>query len=159
MRINSVRSLEYKGINTTILLNFLFRHPQTVKRTDIIAHRLRVGETLWIYCRYGHIGCNCEHCREGLVLTGVDLYEREAAERLRNRQAVNTFLCPFRTVHAQSMLAQTDIALISTAADRLLFMRCERGKLDYRLLDSTPGSPLRKKVTVMVERVEGNRIL
>jgi hypothetical protein len=43
IRVNSVRAIEYKSIYATVMLNFLFRHPQLAKRTDIIAHRLHVG--------------------------------------------------------------------------------------------------------------------
>jgi hypothetical protein len=48
------------------------------------------------------------------------------------------------------MLAQADLSLLPSANDRLLFLRCERGRLDYRLADSTPGSPLRKKLAILV---------
>lgn len=57
------------------------------------------------------------------------------------------------------MLAQADLSLIPTAIDRLLYLRCERGRIDYRLADSTPGSPVRKKILVLLERLEGNRTL
>jgi hypothetical protein len=57
------------------------------------------------------------------------------------------------------MLAQADLPLLPTANDRLLFLRCEKGLLDYRLADSTPGSLLRKKVLVHMERIEGSRTL
>ncbi len=79
MRINSVKALEYKGIYATMLLNFLFRHPQIAKRSDIISHRLRVGEPMWIYCRYGNLGCACRHCTNGGVLTSVEQYEKEVS--------------------------------------------------------------------------------
>jgi hypothetical protein len=108
---------------------------------------------MWIYCRYAMLGCACFHCKEGEVLANIGSYEKELAERRKNHQAAFTFLCPFRTIHAQNMLAQADLSLMTTAIDRLLFLRCEKGRLDYRLTDSTPGSPLRKKVSVQVERL------
>jgi hypothetical protein len=74
VRVNSARALEYKGIYTTVLLNFLFRHPQLAKRCDIVAHRLGVGEPLWLYCRYGALECGCHHCSNGGVLAGVENY-------------------------------------------------------------------------------------
>jgi hypothetical protein len=150
IRVNSVRAIEYKSIYATIMLNFLFRHPQLAKRTDIIAHRLHVGEPMWLYIRYGALGCGCYHCNNGSVLSNIDNYEREAAERVSRRKEGNTFFCPFRTFHAQNMLAQADLSLLPTTNDRLLFLRSEKGMLDYRLADSTPGSPLRKKVLVQM---------
>lgn len=42
MKINSVKSLEYKSIYATIFINYLFRHPQIVKRTELIANKLRI---------------------------------------------------------------------------------------------------------------------
>lgn len=52
MKSNGARAIEHKCVHATVLLNFLFRDPQIVKRTDIIAHKLRIGEAIWLYCRY-----------------------------------------------------------------------------------------------------------
>lgn len=70
------------------------------------------------------------------------------ADRQKQRLAINTFYCPFRTIHAQNMLAQTDPSLAKSAVDRLFLLRCELGRLDYRAIDSTPGARLRKKILI-----------
>ncbi len=74
MKINSVKSLEYKAIYASVFLNFLFRHPQTVKRTDIIAHKLHINETMWIYLRYSYLKCSCLFCRDGDVINCIQDY-------------------------------------------------------------------------------------
>lgn len=65
IKANSVRSLQYKSVHATVFLNYLFRHPQIAKRSDIIAHRLQIAEPLWLYCRYEMNGCACQYCCEG----------------------------------------------------------------------------------------------
>ena len=71
IKANSVRSLEYKSVHAMVLLNYLFRHPQIAKRSDIIAQRLQIAEPLWLYCRYGMNGCGCHFCCEGEVLLSL----------------------------------------------------------------------------------------
>jgi hypothetical protein len=92
-------------------------------------------------------------------LNSVESYNKELSQRLSNRTGKNTFFCPFRTIHAQNMFTQIDLSLINTAIDRLFFIRCEKGGLDYRTVDSTPGSIYRKKINIKMEKLESEKAL
>ena len=47
-----LRSMEYKCVYYTLLLNSLFRHPQIAKRTDIFMQKMDVSDGLWALIRF-----------------------------------------------------------------------------------------------------------
>jgi len=46
----------------TILLNTIFRHPETNKRLDIFAHIMGITEGFWLALRFPNIECQCQYC-------------------------------------------------------------------------------------------------
>ena len=57
---------------------------------------------------------------------------------MRNRINDNTFYCPFRTFHVQEGMLTVHPSDISLGIDRLFWVKCVKGYLDYRLLDNVP---------------------
>lgn len=53
------KGLEYRTLYYTLLLNRIFRHPETSKRLDIYAHKMGVSESLWLYLKYSGQSCRC----------------------------------------------------------------------------------------------------
>ena len=49
-----------------------------------------------------------------------------------------TFYCPFRTIQAQNLVNMANPRLADKAGERIFTIRCNRGYLDYRLMESTP---------------------
>jgi hypothetical protein len=70
-----------------------------------------------------------------------------------------TFYCPFRTIRAQLAVRNLDPKTLLTGADRVFWMRCYRGELDFRILEGPPleRSP-NKKIAVKLPRVEGGEL-
>lgn len=101
-----MKALEYKGINATIFLNFIFRDSQILKRIDIAAHILTINEPMWIFCKYIDEKCSCNLCVNGEVINKIEDYQFQTHNRNKNRIFKYKFYCPFRTVHTQNMLAQ-----------------------------------------------------
>ena len=57
--LNEIKSFEYKCLYFTLLLNNIFRHPETSKRLDIFAHKMGITEGFWINLKFPSVECKC----------------------------------------------------------------------------------------------------
>ena len=78
----------------------------------------------------------------------MEKYNKEVEERNVNRTIPKTFYCPFRTFHVQDAIMTMPLSDINLGIDKLFRTRCEKGCLEYRLLDNAPlDYSLNKEVT------------
>ena len=68
----------------------------------------------------------------------MEKYNAEMEKRNQNRMVPKTFYCPFRTFHVQTAITTMPSSEITLGIDRLFRVKCEKGFMEYRLMDNAP---------------------
>ena len=99
---------------------------------------MEISEGFWLSLKYPNIECKCQYCYEGRILNDIERYNSELEARIKYRTLDKTFFCPFRTFHVQESILTIPTSEIQLGIDRLFRVKCEKGYLEYRLLDNPP---------------------